>query len=222
MAAKPKDVDRVGLEIEYRAGIKSLRALGAEFGLSGARVAQIAEEERWERDLKARIRATAEAKLNTAILDVKLDTDKLEREEQVVEANANLQANTVLKQRDRIGVLSTLSDRLTEELMHETVNLELYEKLGELMYAPDEKGKDKLNEIYKKVISSGSRIGSFRSLIESQKTLIGLQRQNVGLADNANGEADKPEQQTEISDTEAARRVAFMFAKAMRKQETTQ
>lgn len=222
MAAKPKDVDRVGLEIEYRAGIKSLRALGAEFGLSGARVAQIAEEERWERDLKARIRATAEAKLNTAILDVKLDTDKLEREEQVVEANANLQANTVLKQRDRIGVLSTLSDRLTEELMHETVNLELYEKLGELMYAPDEKGKDKLNEIYKKVISSGSRIGSFRSLIESQKTLIGLQRQNVGLADNANGEADKSEQQTEISDTEAARRVAFMFAKAMRNQETTQ
>lgn len=220
MAAKPKDVDRVGLEIEYRAGVKSLRSLGAEFGLSGARVAQIAEEGGWERDLKARIRATAEAKLNTAILDVKLDTDKLEREEQVVEANANLQANTVLKQRERIGVMSSLSDKLTEELMHETTNLELYEKLGELMYAPDEKGKDKLNEIYKKVISSGSRISSFRSLIESQKTLIGLQRQNVGLADNANGEADKPEQQTEMSETETARRIAFVFANAMRKQET--
>lgn len=218
MAAKQKDVDRKQLEVEYRAGIKSLRALGSEFGLSGARIAQIAEKENWTRDLKARIHAATEAKLNNAILDVKLDVDKVEREERVVDASANLQAGTVLEQRGRIGKLSTLSDKLTEELLHETENLELYEQLGELMHAPDDKGKDKLNEIYKKVINSGSRIGSFRSLIESQKTLIGLQRQNVGLADNANGEADTPEQKTEMSDNEAARRVAFLITSTIHNQ----
>jgi hypothetical protein len=84
------------------------------------------------------------------------------------------------------------------------------------MHEPDDKGKDKLNEIYRKVINSGSRINSFRSLVESQKTLIGLQRQNVGLADNANGEANN-EQKAEISETDAARRIAFLFSSVMHK-----
>lgn len=218
MAAKQKDVDRKRLEIEYRAGIKSFRTLGNEFGLSGARVAQIADEEGWTRDLKERIKAATEVKLNTAILDVKLDaSDKVEQEDQVVDAGSDLQAGTVLKQRGRIGTLSTLSDKLTEELLHETVNLELYKQLGELMRAPDEKGKDRLNEIYTKVISSGSRISSFKALIESQKTLIGLQRQNVGLADNANGAADTPQVTEDMTPQETARRVAFVFASALHK-----
>ena len=214
---KPKDIDWQSVELQYRAGIKTLAAIGSEFGISDAGIIKRAKRDGWTRDLKVRIKAATEAKLAELA-----SPERLASEELVVSANANLQVETVKRQRASIDKLSGLSEKLTDELIHETVNLELYEKLGELMYAPDEKGKDKLNEIYKKVISSGSRIGSFRSLIESQKTLIGLQRQNVGLADNANGEADKPEQQTEISDTEAARRVAFMFAKAMRNQETTQ
>jgi hypothetical protein len=210
---KNRDIDWNGVEIAYRAGVKSLKAIGEEFGLSNAGVLKRAQREGWTRDLKERIRAATEAKVNAALVNAPLTAI---REEQIIESASDRQRDTLQEQGGRIGKLSALSDRLTEELMHETENLELYEKLGELMHEPDDKGKDKLNEIYRKVINSGSRINSFRSLVESQKTLIGLQRQNVGLADNANGEANS-EQKTEISDTEAARRIAFVFASAMHK-----
>jgi hypothetical protein len=218
MAAKPKDIDRKGLELDYRAGIKSLRVLGAQYGLSGARVAQIAEEEGWTRDLNARIRAAAEEKLNSKLLDVKLDADKVEREEQVVEANANQQVNVVVSHRERIKKLTSIADQLTQELDDQIKNRVELESLGEFMHAPDDKGRDKLNEIYHKVIGFSGRVGSIKTLVETSKTLIGLERQAYGLADNANGEANS-EQKAEISDTEAARRIAFVFASAMHKKE---
>ena len=52
-------------------------------------------------------------------------------------------------------------------------------------------GFDKLNELYKKVIATPSRIDSFKKLSESLKTLTGLERQAFGMADNSNGDADK-------------------------------
>jgi hypothetical protein len=217
MAAKPKDVDRKALELEYRAGIKSLRALGSEFGISGARVLQIAEELGWERDLKARIQAATEAKLNAAMLDVKLDTDKVEREERVVEANADKQVDVVLSTRTDIQRVLNLVYNLLTELEETTNNRELFTQLGVLMYSPNDKGVDKLNEIYLKSVSMPSRVSAMKSLTDSLKTLIGLKRQAYGLSDNANGDSDKPATETQMSDQETARRIAFVLASAMQK-----
>lgn len=220
MAAKPKDVDRARLEVEYRAGIKSLRTLGAEFGLSGARVAQIAEEEDWTRDLKARIRAATEAKLNSAILNVKVDSDKVALEDEVVDANANRQVGVVRRQGERIGKLTDIADRMTKELADKLDNAVELEVLGDLLHAPDDKGRDKLNEIYRKVIDFPNRVSALKNLVETSKTLIALERQNVGLADNANGEADSGPK-TEMSDSEAARRIAYVFSKAIKNKGVT-
>ena len=211
---KRADIDWNGIEIAYRAGVKSLKAIGTEFGISNAGVLKRAQREGWTRDLSHRIKAATEAKVNAALVNAPLTTI---REEEVIEQASNRQRDTITDQGKKLERHSHLADKLTEELLHETVNLELYQQLGELMHAPDDKGKDKLNEIYRKVISSGSRISSFKALIESQKTLIGLQRQNVGLADNANGEADKPAATEDMSAQETARRVAFVFAQAMHK-----
>ncbi len=45
------------------------------------------------------------------------------------------------------------------------------------MLEPDDKGQDKLNEIYHKVISMPERVKSVKALSEALKNLIGLERQ---------------------------------------------
>lgn len=45
------------------------------------------------------------------------------------------------------------------------------------MFNPDDKGQDKLNEIYHKVISMPERVKSVKALSDALKNLIGLERQ---------------------------------------------
>lgn len=212
---KPKDIDWNGVELAYRAGIKTLAVIGQEFGISDAAIVKKAKKEGWTRDLRERIKAETEKKLAELV-----SPEKLVREELVIEANANLQTSIVVSHRKDIGQARNLGGKLFAEVEAVTDNRELFDRLGELMHAPDEKGKDKLNEIYQKVISMPGRVGSYKSLTDAIKTMIGLERQAYGLADNANGESDRPEQKTEISETEAARRIAFVFASAMHKKES--
>ncbi len=51
------------------------------------------------------------------------------------------------------------------------------EQLGNIMFDPDDKGRDRLNETYQKVISLPSRVKSLKDLSDSLKTLIGLERE---------------------------------------------
>ena len=50
------------------------------------------------------------------------------------------------------------------------------EKLGELMFDPDDKGQDKLNEIYHKVISMPERVKSVKALSDALKNFFGIER----------------------------------------------
>jgi hypothetical protein len=208
---KPKDIDWDGVELAYRPGIKTLAVIGEEFGISDAAIVKRAKKYGWTRDLKERIRAETEKRLAELV-----SPEKLVKEELVIEANANLQTSVVVSHRKDIGQARNLGGKLFAEVEAVTDNRELFDKLGELMYAPDDKGRDKLNEIYQKVISMPGRVSSYKALTDAIKTMIGLERQAYGLADNANGEANS-EQKAEISDTEAARRIAFVFASAMHK-----
>jgi hypothetical protein len=210
---KSRDIDWDSVELHYRAGIRSLKSIGAEFGVTDAGIIRRAQKEGWVRDLRDRIKARTEEKLQ------KLNSpEKLVSEELVVESNANDQVRVSLENRDDVQRLLNLIYNLLSELEESTRNKPLFEQLGVLMEAPDEKGVDKLNEIYRKTISLPSRVKAMKDLTDALKTLIGLKRQAYGLADNANGEANS-EQKAEISDTEAARRIAFVFASAMHKKE---
>lgn len=218
---KGKDIDWQSVELDYRAGLKTFRAMSEEYGVSDAGIIKKAKKEGWTRDLAPRIKAATEAKVRELVKPELVSAEeKLASEELVVEANANLQTGIIVSQRKDIGKVRELGTKLFAEVEAATDNRELFEKLGELMYEPDEKGKDKLNEIYRKVISMPGRVGAFKQLTDAIKTMVGLERQAYGLADNANGEADKPAEQTEMSEAETARRIAFVFASAMHKKGT--
>lgn len=74
---------------------------------------------------------------------------------------------------------------LLAELEIETDNLTLFQELGEILRSEDDKGTDKRNDLYQKVISSAGRVDSMKKLSDTLKTLIGLEREAYGLSDES-------------------------------------
>jgi hypothetical protein len=56
---KPKQVDWEAVSREYRAGIRSLRNIGDEFGITEGAIRKRAKAEQWPRDLSEQIQAKA-------------------------------------------------------------------------------------------------------------------------------------------------------------------
>ena len=57
-----------------------------------------------------------------------------------------------------------------------------------MLRSEDDKGMDKMNDLYRKVVSTPSRIDSVKKLADTLKTLVGLEREAWGIAsDNGDG-----------------------------------
>ncbi len=78
-----------------------------------------------------------------------------------------------------------ITNALFDELGAECADVAALEKLGELMLDPDDKGQDKLNDLYHKIISLPSRVKSMKDLSDSLKTLIGLEREAYSIENKA-------------------------------------
>jgi hypothetical protein len=174
------------VEIDYRAGIKSLKAIGAEYGVSDAGILKKARREGWVRDLGAKIRAKAEAQVSAAAVSAEVSAQTAQRERQVVEANATLQSNIILAHRTDIQRSRRLTMQLLDELEHQSEHAALYRELGELLAAPDERGQDKRLDLFNKAMSLPSRTGTMKALADSLKILIALERQAFGIDEREN------------------------------------
>jgi hypothetical protein len=181
MARQKKDVDWLSMELDYRAGVKSMRLLSTEYGISTARIGQVADEREWSRDLAAKIRARTQTKLDKSILDGKLAAEKKFSENDVVEANAQIQSGAILRHRTDIGRARKLAMTLLDELEIATGDNALLNDLAILMHAPDANGVDKLNDLYNKVIAMPSRVDVMKKLSDTLKTLIALEREAFGM-----------------------------------------
>jgi hypothetical protein len=71
---------------------------------------------------------------------------------------------------------------LLEELESVTDNRDLFDELGEMLRSEDDKGQDKRNDLYNKVISMSGRVSNMKQLSDTLKTLIALEREAYGLA----------------------------------------
>jgi hypothetical protein len=169
------------VQVDYRANILSLRAIGAKYGVSDAGILKRAKKEGWTRDLTAKIRAKAAEKVSKAAVSAEVSIQTTAYESQVVEANATLQSDIILAHRKDIQRSRRLTMRLLDELEFQTDNLELLEELRELVYAPDDKGVDKRDELIRKVLSLSSRSSTMKTLADSLKTLVTLEREAFGV-----------------------------------------
>jgi len=216
MARQKKEVDWTALEVDYRANMKSMRQLAAEYGISTARIGQVADERSWVRDLAAKIAAKTQAKLDRSILDTKLDNEassnKRQLEGAVVEANAELRVNVQLSQRKDIQRSRHLAMALLEELEVQTSDVGALHDLGDMLRKEDDKGADKLNDLYHKIISMPGRVDSMKKLSETLKNLIALERQAYNIN---GGEGDTPPAPPEDAATAVRKEYATLHARFM-------
>lgn len=192
MAAKAKDVDWLGVEADYRAGILTDRAIGQKYGVSHTAVRKRAKAEAWPRDLSERIKVAREVKVSKAAVSKKGFQVSPETERQVVEANADLQASVVLSHRGDIRALRRTIVGLAEELGALT-NTELQEALHDLLEddvaeTDSETRKTALRKAYHAAMALGSRAGAGQKLAAALGTLIEKERQAHGIDKGAAGE----------------------------------
>lgn len=180
-------IDWEAIEPGWRAGVKSVLQLAAEYkektdiSVSHTAINKHFKKLGIPRDLNAKIQAKADAIVSAAMVSGKVSTETTIADAKIINDSALEVAHVKLSHRTDIRRFRKLVQQLIAELEQETENLELFKELGELMCQPDEKGYDKLNEIYHKVISTSSRSSTIKTLADTLKTLIALEREAFGI-----------------------------------------
>jgi hypothetical protein len=177
------------IEADFRAGVLSLRELAALHSVSHQAIAKRAKAKGWERDLAGKIKAKADALVAKALVDTEVDSRRAATETETVDANAKRIADVQISHRKDIARFRKIAIDLLAELEAETGDIDLFTELGIFLRDENEKGVDKRNDLYHKVISSAGRVSSTKQLAETLKILIGLEREAYGLSNDA--EKDK-------------------------------
>ena len=190
--AEKKVIDWEKIELDYRAGVKTLRQIADEHYISHVSINKRAKRDGWVRDLSAKIKAKADDLVTKSLVTNEVTNEKRLTEKQIIDEGATALTNIRLGQRKDIQRSRKIAMSLFDELEHQVgiENVENLEKLGELLRSDDDKGRDALNDLYMKIISMPGRVKSMKDLSDTLKTLIALERQAFGLDDENNKPVD--------------------------------
>ena len=180
------------IELDYRAGVKSLRQIASEQNVSEGAIRKRSKRDDWSRDLSKKIQAKADDLVRKETVRSEVRTKITISEKDTIDANANVVASIRITHRKDISRARSISMKLFDELelMVGAENVNLLQQLGELLYSPDDKGMDKLNDLYMKVINLPNRVKAIKELSDTMKTLVALERQAYGLEEKENTTAD--------------------------------
>ena len=182
--AKPAP-DWEKIEADYRAGIKTLRQIAGEHGVTHGAINKRAKRDGWSRDLSAKIAAKADELVSKSAVSTPVSSEARIAERELIDANAQAIVSVRLSHRKDIQRSRRITMRLLGELELQSgrENAELLEQLGEIMRREDDRGQDKLNDLYQKIISLPGRAKTMKDLGESLRVLVTLERQAFGLDD---------------------------------------
>lgn len=182
MTGARKAVDWDAVEPHYRAGIRALKDIGAEFGCSDAAIIKRAKTLGWTRNLKAKVQARADAKVSEALVSAEVSERKALTEAARVEVEAEVQARIRLGHRSDIDVARKLVMKLfgrVEALADQTEELE---RLGEIMRGDD--ADDQMARAYRAAISLPSQIKGAKDLVEALRVVVDMERKAFGIEDS--------------------------------------
>lgn len=171
--------DWAAVKLEYRANVLSNRQIADRHHVSEGAIRKRAKEENWVRDLSSEIRDVAEDMVRKSEVRSEVRSERGVRtaqEKEVVIASAKAIAEQKQKTRKQLGLTQQIFDGVMTELMAETGDVESLANLGKLMAAPDESGRDKLNEAYLKAISLPSRVLMLKTATEAMKNMQTVSR----------------------------------------------
>ncbi|EDX9487075.1 hypothetical protein GQP67_004456 [Salmonella enterica] len=200
--AKP---DWEAIETVYRAGVMSLREIASHHGISEGAIRKRAKRDDWSRDLNARIQQKADDLVRKQEVRKTVRTKTELTECVLIEATAEVIASVRMEHRSDIRRARELTNTLFDELGAQCADVGALEQLGDIMFDPDDKGRDRLNETYQKVISLPSRVKSLKDLSDSLKTLIGLEREAWSIGTTSEPEKTPlPGKNTDLTTDQAA------------------
>lgn len=223
---RPSEVDWEAIERDYRAGVLSLREIAAKHGMSpkSGHVAIKRKAESaippWERDLNAKIQAKADDIVRKQVAAKEKGEAAKLMEPAIIEANAQAIVQVRMAHRTDIARSRELGAKLRVHLEHLADNHELYARLGELMYSPDDKGKDKLNEIYMATIELPTQVKMLKDLASAMDSLINLERQAYNIGEESDG-AKADGAMRHLTDAERVTRLQAILNRAKAKAEAT-
>lgn len=203
-------IDWEAVEREYRAGVRSLADIGTEFGVSAPGILKRAKKDGWVRDLSAKIKAKADAKVNESLVNDAVNAKTAVSERQTIESNAQMLADKLLGQRADIARARATVQRLWIIIDAELDHPEEFSHVGELLRSEDEFGQDKLNDLYRAAISIPQQVKNAKLLCDALKVLIELERRILKLDTLAD-----PDEAAKKAGEEAGRAVAAGVDAAM-------
>ena len=182
--SEDRKIDWEGVEIDYRAGLLSLRAIAEKYDIAHGSITKRAKRDGWERDLTARIASRAQAMVSKERYTPPASAEKLDTEKKVIEASATAIADVVRSHVTGIGKLQTVCDDLTAELVAQAIPREEVLRFAEMSVlaqtqegeAPDQKDVAKRLNTFLKLLGLGDRADTFKKLVESKTRLITLER----------------------------------------------
>ena len=181
------------IELDYRAGIKTLRQIADEHGITHGAINKRARRDGWERDLSGKINAKADALVSKALVSTPVSTESKIAERQVIEAAATAVADIRLAHRSDIRRARNLTNSLLAELEAQTdpSTLAMLHELGELLRSEDDNGQDRRNDLYMKVISLSERSKTMKTLADSLRLVVDMERTAFSM-DKDQGPAADP------------------------------
>lgn len=184
---KRRKIDWERIELDYRAGVKSLREIGSEHSITEGAIRKRAKRDDWTRDLSARINSKAEQLVRSELVRNEVRSEPNASEREVIDASARVIADVKLAHRKSIRRGRDVTERLLEELEAQVgaENMEALAELGEIMRDPDESGRDRLNDLYQRVISLPERVKTAKTLAETMRINIDLERQAFNMDDKS-------------------------------------
>lgn len=183
------------IEFDYRAGIKPLRQMAEEHGITHGAINKRAKKEGWSRDLGAKIRAKADELVSRAAVSEEVSKARLATEREVVESNAEMQYQARMRHRSDLAdlrriyclLLRELEDSCTPEGREELVRL--LELVVSAEVDPDDpRGQaraEKMRDSLHRAISLSTRIDNAKKLVEIQEKIIRLEREALGIKEDA-------------------------------------
>lgn len=186
-------IDWDSIEKHYRAGIRSLKNIGDEFGVSDAAIIKRAKRDGWARDMKAKIDAKVAEKVSAAAVSGEVSAQTKLTERVIVEANANIIASAELVQRSDVILGLDVNRGLLQEIATLS-NPRFADMLETLAIEFDESGPgptgawktDKNNELYRYIISLAGRCKMAKDVAASHTAYIATQRKVLRMEEDAN------------------------------------
>lgn len=169
------------IEIEYRAGAKSVRELAAENGVSHTAVQKRSKAENWPRDIAGKVKARADALVAKHQVATEISVATKATQSLTVEIAAQVETRIRIAHRTDIGRARKLTMSMFAELEGMTSDPEAFAKLGEILIDPSTDRVGKLQALFDKAISLPGRADTLKKLTDSLRGLIEKEREAYGM-----------------------------------------